>query len=91
VCGVEHQFISLVKNTSVIQNIGIETMTNSDYLVFIFKFILGALGFGVITHAIGNHIESFQVFVTPLDLIFIIALVYLNRNKFSEILTTLEN
>lgn len=66
-------------------------MTNSSNLVFIFKFILGALGFGIVTHTIGNYVDSFQIFIAPLDLIFIIALIYLNRNKFSEILTTLEN
>jgi len=66
-------------------------MNSGEYLGFLFKFILGALGFGIVTHTIGNYVDSFKIFTAPLDLIFIIALVYLNRNKFSEILTTLEN
>ena len=66
-------------------------MTNSEYLRFLFKFILSLLVFGLITHSVGNYIEGFKIFTAPLDLIFIITLVYLNRNKFSEILTTLEN
>jgi len=66
-------------------------MSNSEYLRFILKFILGIAVFGFVTNSIGNYVESFKVFTAPLDLIFIIVLVYVNRNKFSEILTTLEN
>jgi hypothetical protein len=66
-------------------------MSNSEYLRFILKFILGIALFGFVTNSIGNYVESFKVFIAPLDLIFIIVLVYVNRNKFSEILTTLEN
>jgi hypothetical protein len=65
-------------------------MNNGEYLGFLFKFILGALGFGIITHTIGNYVDSLKIFIAPIDLIFIIALVYLNRNKFSEIISTLE-
>lgn len=66
-------------------------MSNSEYLSFLLKFILAVLGFGLLTNALGNYFEGFKVFTAPLDLIFIITLVYVNRNKFSEILTTLEN
>ena len=66
-------------------------MSNSEYLRFILKFILGIALFGFVTNSIGSYVESFKVFIAPLDLIFIIVLVYVNRNKFSEILTTLEN
>ena len=66
-------------------------MSNSEYLRFILKFILGIAVFGFVTNYIGNYVESFKVFIAPLVLIFIIVLVYVNRNKFSEILTTLEN
>jgi hypothetical protein len=73
------------------QSIGTKTMSNSEYLIFLLKFILAVLGFGLLTNALGNYVEGFKVFTAPLDLIFIITLVYVNRNKFSEILTTLEN
>ena len=66
-------------------------MSNNEYLRFLLKFILGIALFGFVTNTIGNYVESFKVFTAPLDLIFIIVLVYVNRNKFSEILTTLEN
>ena len=65
-------------------------MNNGEYLGFLFKFILGALGFGIITHTIGNYVDSLKIFIAPIDLIFIITLVYLNRHKFSEIISTLE-
>lgn len=63
---------------------------NSEYLGFLVKFMAGVLGFGIVTHLLGSYIDNLQMFVAPMDLIFIITLVYLNRNKFSEILSTLE-
>jgi hypothetical protein len=65
-------------------------MNSGEYLGFLFKFILGALGFGIITHTIGNYVDTLKIFIAPIDLIFIITLIYLNRNKFSEIISTLE-
>ena len=66
-------------------------MTNSEYISFLIKFIAGVLLFGITTHLIGSYFEPLKIFIAPLDLIFIITLVYLNRNIFSNIIATLES
>ena len=65
-------------------------MNNSSYISFLIKFVAGTLGFGITTHIIGSFVDELKIFIAPIDLIFIVTLIYLNRDKFSEILSTLE-
>jgi len=66
-------------------------MNNSDNFNFLIKFIALILGFGIFTHLIASFIEELKIFVAPIDLIFIIYMVYNNREKFNDIIATLEN
>jgi hypothetical protein len=61
---------------------------NNDFLFFI-KFLAGIVGFGIFTHLIGNA-TGLELFVFPVDIIFIATMIYLNRNKFVEIISSLE-
>lgn len=62
---------------------------NSNDFVFFIKFMASIVFFGIFTHVIGNA-SGLGLFVLPVDLIFIATMIYLNRGKFEEIISSLE-